>query len=67
MRVVVCVKEVLDPDAVDAYALSGGLVIGDDGKSITQSTIPRLMNGYDEQAVEFFVIQILDGVGEVLG
>lgn len=52
MRIVVCVKEVLDPDAVDAYALSGGLVIGDDGKSITQSTIPRLMNGYDEQAIE---------------
>jgi electron transfer flavoprotein beta subunit len=52
MRIVVCVKEVLDPDAVDAYALSGGLVIGDDGTSITQSTIPRLMNGYDEQAIE---------------
>lgn len=52
MRVVVCVKEVLDPDAVDAYALSGGLVIGDDGRSITNSTIPRLMNGYDEQAIE---------------
>lgn len=52
MRIVVCVKEVLDPDAVDAYALSGGLVIGDDGRSITQSTIPRLMNAYDEQAIE---------------
>lgn len=52
MRIVVCVKEVLDPDAVDAYALSGGLVIGDDGTSITNSAIPRLMNGYDEQAIE---------------
>lgn len=52
MRIVVCVKEVLDPDAVDAYALSGGLVIGEDGISITQATIPRLINGYDEQAVE---------------
>lgn len=52
MRIVVCVKEVLDPDAVGAYAVSGGLVIGDDGRSLTQTTIPRLMNGYDEQAIE---------------
>ncbi len=52
MRIVVCVKEVLDPDAVGAYAVSGGLVIGDDGKSLTQSAIPRLMNAYDEQAIE---------------
>lgn len=52
MRIVVCVKEVLDPDAVGAYAVAGGLVIGDDGKSLTQTTIPRLMNGYDEQAIE---------------
>lgn len=52
MRIVVCVKEVLDPDAVGAYAVSGGLIIGDDGMSLTQSTIPRLMNGYDEQAIE---------------
>jgi electron transfer flavoprotein beta subunit len=27
-------------------------VIGDDGKSLTQSSIPRLMNAYDEQAIE---------------
>lgn len=52
MRIVVCVKEVLDPDAVGAYAVAGGLVIGDDGRSLTQSTIPRLMNAYDEQAIE---------------
>lgn len=52
MRTVVCVKEVLDPDAVGAYAVSGHLVIGDDGKSLTQTTIPRLMNAYDEQAIE---------------
>ena len=32
MRVVVCAKEVLDPDAVNNYALVGKLVIGDDGK-----------------------------------
>lgn len=52
MRIVVCVKEVLDPDAVGAYAVSGGLVIGDDGKTLTQTTISRLMNAYDEQAIE---------------
>lgn len=52
MRIVVCVKEVLDPDAIGNYALAGGLVIGDDGVSIAMSTVPRLMNGYDEQAVE---------------
>lgn len=52
MRIVVCVKEVLDPDAVGAYAVAGGLVIGDDGRTLTQTTIPRLMNAYDEQAIE---------------
>lgn len=52
MRIVVCVKEVLDPDAVNNYALAGRLVIGEDGKSLTQAAIPRLMNAYDEQAIE---------------
>ena len=52
LRIVVCAKEVLDPDAVNSYALEGRLVIGDDGKSLTQSSIPRLMNAYDEQAIE---------------
>ena len=51
-RIVVCAKEVLDPDAVNNYALEGRLVIGDDGKTLTQSSIPRLMNAYDEQAIE---------------
>lgn len=52
MRIVVCVKEVLDPDAVNNYALAGHLEIGEDGKSLTQTAIPRLMNGFDEQALE---------------
>src|SRR5882724_9257039 len=52
MRIVVCVKEVLDPDAVDNYALAGRLEIGADGKTLTQAAIPRLMNAYDEQAIE---------------
>jgi len=52
MRIVVCVKEVLDPDAVNSFAVAGRLVIGDDGRTLTQSAIPRLMNGFDEQAIE---------------
>jgi electron transfer flavoprotein beta subunit len=52
MRAVVCAKEVLDPDAVNSFALEGKLVIGEDGKSLTQTSIPRLMNAYDEQAIE---------------
>jgi electron transfer flavoprotein beta subunit len=52
LRIVVCAKEVLDPDAVNNYAIEGRLVIGDDGKTLTQTTIPRLMNAYDEQAIE---------------
>jgi electron transfer flavoprotein beta subunit len=52
MRIVICVKEVLDPDAVNNYAIAGRLEIGDDGKSLTQTTIPRLINGFDEQALE---------------
>jgi electron transfer flavoprotein beta subunit len=52
MRIVVCVKEVLDPDAVNNYALAGNLEIGADGKTLTQAAIPRLMNAYDEQAIE---------------
>jgi electron transfer flavoprotein beta subunit len=52
MRIVVCVKEVLDPDAVNNYALAGKLEIGTDGTTLTQAAIPRLMNAYDEQAIE---------------
>ncbi len=52
MRIVVCAKEVLDPDAVNNYALAGKLTIGDDGKTITQAAIPPLLNAYDEQAIE---------------
>lgn len=52
MRILVFVKEVLDPDAVNNFALAGRLTIGEDGKTITQSAIPRLMNAYDEQAIE---------------
>jgi electron transfer flavoprotein beta subunit len=52
MKIIVCAKEVLDPDAVNNYAVAGRLVIGEDGKTLTQTAIPRLMNGFDEQALE---------------
>jgi electron transfer flavoprotein beta subunit len=52
VRIVVCAKEVLDPDAVNNYALAGRLTIGEDNRTITQSAIPLLMNAYDEQAIE---------------
>ena len=52
MRIVVCVKEVLDPDAVNNYVLAGNLKIGADGKTPEVSAIPRLINGFDEQAME---------------
>ena len=52
MRIVVCAKEVLDPDAVNNYALEGRLEIGDDGRTLTQTSIPRVMNAYDEQGIE---------------
>lgn len=52
MKAVVCAKKVLDPDAVNNYALEGRLEIGEDGKTLTQTSIPSLMNAYDEQAIE---------------
>ena len=52
MRIVVCAKQVLDPDSVGNYVLGGKLEIGADGKTLTQTAIPRLMNAYDKQAVE---------------
>lgn len=64
MRVVVCAKEVFDPDAVNNYALAGRLEIGEDGKSLTQTTIPRLINGFDEQAIEG-ALQLRDAGVEV--
>lgn len=60
MRIIICVKEVLDPDAVDNYVLHGKLEIGADGKTLTQTSIPRLMNAYDEQAIEA-ALRLRDG------
>lgn len=52
MRIVICAKEVLDPDAVNNYVLAGNLKIGADGKTPEVAAIPKLINGFDEQAIE---------------
>jgi electron transfer flavoprotein beta subunit len=60
LRIVICAKEVLDPDAVNSYAVAGRLTIGEDGKTLAQAAIPRLMNAYDEQAIES-ALRLRDG------
>jgi electron transfer flavoprotein beta subunit len=53
MHIVVVVKQVLDPDGVNSYALWGKLAVDETGKSFTVAgTIPRIINAYDEQAME---------------
>ena len=52
MRIVVCIKEVLDPAAVNNYVLAGNLKIAADGRTLDVPAIPRLINAYDEQALE---------------
>ncbi len=52
MRIVVCVKEVVDPDAVNALALGGHLSLPPGAREVSHPAICRLINGYDEQAVE---------------
>lgn len=52
MRIVVCVKEVLDPNAVNNLALAGKLRIGSDGRTLEVAAVPRLINAYDEQGME---------------
>lgn len=51
MNVFVCVKQVLDPDALNAYALWGRLEL-DDTRRRFRSDITQIMNAYDEQAIE---------------
>ena len=52
MRIVVCVKEVLDPNAVNNLALAGKLRIAADGRTLEVAGVPRLINGFDEQGME---------------
>ncbi|MBM3140865.1 MAG: electron transfer flavoprotein subunit beta/FixA family protein [Chloroflexi bacterium] len=53
MQIVVCLKQVLDPDGVNAYALWGRLRVDERGTGfVADSAIPQIVNAYDEQAVE---------------
>ncbi len=53
LRIVVCAKQVLDPDGVNSFAFWGRLKVGGDGRSFdTGGMVPRIINAYDEQAVE---------------
>ena len=53
MHILVCAKQVLDPEGVNSYALWGRLAVDDTGRDFdTGGAIPRIINAYDEQAVE---------------
>lgn len=51
MNVVVCLKQVPDPDAINTYALWGRLELDESRRSF-RSDVTRIMNAYDEQAIE---------------
>ena len=53
MHILVCTKQVLDPDGVNSYALWGRLAVDATGRGFeTGGAIPHIINAYDEQAVE---------------
>lgn len=53
MRIVVCAKQVLDPDGVNSYALWGRLSVDASGRKFQAGgDIPQILNAYDEQATE---------------
>lgn len=53
MHIVVAAKQVLDPEGVNSYALWGRLTVDESGRAFTVGdVIPRIINAYDEQAME---------------
>jgi electron transfer flavoprotein beta subunit len=53
MHIVVAAKQVLDPEGVNSYALWGRLAVDESGRNFTVGDlIPRIINAYDEQAME---------------
>ena len=53
LHILVCVKQVLDPDGVNSYAFWGHLTVDVSGRAFdTGEMVPRIINAYDEQAVE---------------
>ena len=52
-HILVCTKQVLDPDGVNSYALWGRLEVDSTGRGFDAGgAIPQIINAYDEQAVE---------------
>ncbi len=61
MNIVVAVKQVLDPDGVNSYALWGRLEVDESGRAFaTGGAVPQIINAYDEQAMEA-ALRIRDG------
>lgn len=53
MHILVAAKQVLDPDGVNSYALWGRLRVAASGREFeVGETVPRIINAYDEQAME---------------
>ena len=51
MHIVICAKQVVDPDGVNSYALWGQLEIDESGRTF-KTNLPRIINAYDDQAIE---------------
>jgi len=63
VHILVCAKQVLDPEGVNSYALWGRLNIDDTGRGFdTAGAIPQIINAYDEQAIEAALRLLDDGV-----
>ena len=61
MHIVVAAKQVLDPEGINSYALWGKLKVDDSARGFTVAdVIPRIINAYDEQAMEA-ALRIRDG------
>jgi electron transfer flavoprotein beta subunit len=63
LHILVCAKQVLDPEGVNSYALWGRLNVDETGRGFeTGGAIPYIINAYDEQAIEAALRLRDDGV-----
>ena len=51
MHIVICAKQVVDPDGVNSYALWGQLKVDESGRAF-ETNLPLIINAYDDQAIE---------------
>ena len=64
LHIVVCAKQVLDPDGVNSYAFWGRLTVDASGRAFdVGQMVPRIINAYDEQAAEA-ALRIRDAGGD---